>query len=306
MRTRKQITMAVFLATFVGAGCSKKDEPYQARTAESQPTARVTPVSITDAPNSTPTVAGPVTFADGEAAYNAGNYTVATKVFEQYTGQRPENAWGHFMLGLSAWKSGDLQKAETALEDALRIDPEHLKSLVNLSRVLLDEQRFDDALLRLTAAGEIDPNSAEVHRLLGRTYKGQGKVDDAVTAYRRAIELDSEDAWSMNNLGLLFLEQGRTDDALPLLARAVQLKKDVAMFHNNLGMALEHTGRFAAAGAEYKSALTADPKYAKAENNLTRVEGVKTTSEEPFDLEAVAGRAVEKTQNAVVDKTPNQ
>ena len=306
MRTSKQITMAVLVATIVGAGCSKKDEPYQARTTESQPTARVTPASITDLPHSTPPVAGPVSFADGEAAYNAGNYTEATKVFEQYTGQRPENAWGHFMLGLSAWKSGDLQKAETALEDALRIDPEHLKSLVNLSRVLLDEQRFDDAQMRLTAAGQIDPNSAEVHRLLGRTYKGQGKVDDAVTAYRRAIELDSEDAWSMNNLGLLFLEQGRTDDALPLLARAVQLKKDVSVFHNNLGMALEHTGRFGAAAAEYKSALTADPKYAKAEKNLTRVEAVKSTSEEPFDLEAMAGRLVEQTQNAVVDKTPKQ
>ena len=110
----------------------------------------------------------------------------------------------------------------------------------------------------------------------------------------------------MNNLGLLFLEQGRPDDALPLLARAVQLKKDMAMFHNNLGMALEHTGRFAAAATAYHSALTADPKYAKAEKNLARVEGVKSSSEEPFDLEAMAGRVVEQTQSGVVEKAPNQ
>jgi len=306
MKTSKQITMAVLLATLAGAGCSKKDEPYQARTAESQPTARVTPASITDVTHSTQPVAGPVSFADGEAAYKAGYYTEATRVFEQYTGQRPENAWGHFMLGLSAWKSGDLQKAETALEDALRIDPEHLKSLVNLSRVLLDQRRFDDALNRLTQAGQIDPNSTEVHRLLGRTYTGQGKVDDAVAAYRGAIMLDSEDAWSMNNLGLLFLEQGRPDDALPLLARAVQLRKDVPMFHNNLGMALEHTGYFAAAATAYNGALAADPKYAKAQKNLARVEAVKSSSEGPVDLEAMAGRYVEQIQNAAVEKTPNQ
>jgi len=306
MRTSKQITLTVLAATLVAAGCSKKDETYQPRTAESQPTVRVTPASITDVPHSTqPVVPGPVTFADGETAYNAGKYADATKIFEQYTAQKPENAWGHFMLGLSAWKSGDLQKAETALEDSLRIDPEHLKSLVNLSRVLLDQRRFDDALVRLTEAGKIDPNSADVQRLLGRTYSGQGKTDDAISAYRAAIMLDNGDAWSMNNLGLLLLEQGRTDDALPFLARAVQLKKDVAMFQNNLGMALEHTGRYTAAATAYHNALAADPKYAKAEKNLTRVEAVKSPSEEPFDLEAVAGRVVEQTQHAAVE-TPNQ
>ena len=27
---------------------------------------------------------------------------------------RPENAWGHYMLGLAAWRSGDLTGAERA------------------------------------------------------------------------------------------------------------------------------------------------------------------------------------------------
>ena len=71
-------------------------------------------------------------------------------------------------------------KAEKAFEEALRIDPNHLKSLVNLSRVLIEQKRFDDAIDKLTHAGEIDPNSAEVHRLLGRAYHAQGKIEDAV------------------------------------------------------------------------------------------------------------------------------
>ena len=43
----------------------------------------------------------------------------------------------------------------------------------------------------------------------------------------------------------------------------------------------------AAAGA-YKGALTADPGYKKAKQNLVRVEAVKSGPEEPFDLAAVA------------------
>jgi Flp pilus assembly protein TadD len=308
MRIHKQITAALLLAGLVAAGCSNSDKASATSSPEAQPAARVAPVSLTTtdspAPNPTPNVAGPVTFVDGEAAYRAGNYGEATRVFEKYTKQQPDNPWGQFMYGLSAWKSGDLAKAEMALEEALRIDPEHFKSLVNLSRILLDQRRYDDALERLTVAGELDPNSVDVHRLLGRTYNGQGKFDEAVEAYRRAIELDDKDAWSMNNLGHLFLVQGRPQDALPLLARAVLLKKDVAVFHNNLGMALEHTGRFTAAATAYNSAVTLDPNFTKAQKNLARVAAVKVSPEEPFDLEAIAGQ-VEQTEKPVDETTTN-
>ena len=110
-------------------------------------------------------------------------------------------------------------KSEQAFEKALSIDPHHVKSLVNLSRVFIDQKRHDEAVDRLTRASEIEPESAEVYRLLGRTYHTQRKTDEAVAAYRQAIDLDERDAWSMNNLGLLLLETKRADEALPLLTR---------------------------------------------------------------------------------------
>ena len=55
------------------------------------------------------------------------------------------------MLGLSAWKSGDLAKSESAFEVALRIDPKHVKSYVNLSRVLIEQKRLDEAIEQVDA-----------------------------------------------------------------------------------------------------------------------------------------------------------
>ena len=302
MRRNEQMTATLLVAALAAFGCSKTDKTSQTPT-PSQHAEQVTPVSMTNDTtgdkglNTEATkVVGPVSFADGEAAFKAGNFSEATKLFEQYTGEKPRNLWGHFMLGLSAWKNGDLAKAETAFQEALSIDPDHIKSLVNLSRVLIEQRRFDDALGALAHADDIDPNSAEVHRLLGRTYAAQGRIDESIEAYRAAIALNNKDAWSMNNLGLLFLEQGCANDALPLLARAVELRKDTAAFHNNLGMALEHTGRFAAAASEYRSALNADPGYEKAHRNLARVEAVKVDSEEPFNLEETARGFIEQPQ----------
>jgi tetratricopeptide (TPR) repeat protein len=277
--------MAVLLLAGIAAvGCSKRGEAK----AESMDTAHARPVPTsgdttavkpadargTDG-NGTTTVPELATFGDGKAAYATKNYSDATAIFERYVGRRPENAWGHYMLGLSAWKSGDLARAEGAFDKALSIDPRHIKSYVNVSRVLIDQQRYDEAVEKLTRAADIEPSSTEVQRLLGRAYYAQGKAEEAIEAYGRAIELNELDAWSINNLGLVFLETQRAEEALPLFEKAVELRNNVPAFHNNLGMALEHVGRFGDAATAYSAALTADPGYDKARQNLTRVEAIK-------------------------------
>jgi len=266
----------------------------------------MTPVSMTtnapvDTKKASVTTAakiGPVKFAEGESAYASGNYAEATSIFDRYTEEKPKNAWGHYMLGLSSWKGGDLAKSEKAFNEALSIDPDHFKTLLNSSRMLIEQKRFDEAVVRLHHADELDPKSADVQRLLGRTYDSQGKLDDAVMAYRNAIALDEKDSWSMNNLGFLLIRQKRYDEAVPLLTKAVGLQPNVPVFRNNLGMALEHMKDFTGAAAEYKGAVTADPKYGKAQQNLTRVEAVKVGHEEVKDSTEKAPGAVEKATEA--------
>jgi tetratricopeptide (TPR) repeat protein len=306
MRPNGKVAAVVVLACAV-VGCSKRGDPQKTNTAKSVPPAAIetNAKAIDDegfVGTPAPRITGPVSFADGEAAYQSKNYGEATKLFDQYIERRPDNPWGHYMLGLSAWKGGDLVKSEAAFETALRIDPKHMKSLVNLSRVLVEQKRYDDAIVKLTAAEEVDPESATVPRLMARAHSAKGEFEQAVDAYRRAIALDGSDAWSMNNLGLLYLEHGFIEDALPYLAKAVLMKENVAAFHNNLGMALEHQGRFVAAAGAYKGALTADPGYKKAKQNLVRVEAVKSGPEEPFDLAAVA-RGTDEDRTVASDDT---
>ncbi len=311
MTRNGKITATLIVAAIAAVGCTK-DKTSQTENKETQRSAKVVPVSMTTSAadksldGTAPKFTGPVSFAQGEAAYQAGKYVEATQMFEQYTAEKPNNPWGHFMLGLSESKVGDTVKAEKAFEEALRIDPDHMKSLLNLSRLLIDQKRFDEAIVKLAHAGEINPTSPEVHRLLGRTYTGQHKTDDAIDSYRRAIALDPTDAWSMNNLGLILIQKGRSSEATPLLAKAVELQKNVPTFHNNLGMALEQTARFKAAASEYKEALAADPGNAKVKSNLARIEAVKVGSEEPFDREAEAKRAVEVKQPATESATVTQ
>jgi len=236
-----------------------------------------------------PEVAREVTYEEAEAAYLERRYDDAVTLFRAYTERKTENAWGHYMLGLSEWKSGDLSGAEAAFGRALELDPGHVKSLVNLSRVLLDDGRPVEAVDKIDAALELDPESADAYRLRGRALYQLGHRDDAIAAYRRAIRIDPTDAWSMNNLALVLIDEGRYQDALPPLARAVELRDDVAVFYNNLGMALECTGHFRTATEAYASALDIDSGYEKASLNFARASTVlEEPGLEPVDLALLA------------------
>ena len=273
------IAAALFAGAAVTTGCSHDGKPTNVR---SEKPAAVTPqpTATSYAPDTAVVTAPtkPVTFKDGEAAYQAGKYAEATTMFTSLTKEKPNNAWGHFMLGLSASKTGDTKTAMAAFDEALRLDPKHVKSLINSARLLIDQKKPEDALPRLDAAAMLTPDSNDIERLYARAYQAQGKTDEAIASYERAIDLNDKDAWSHNNLGLLLFDQGRAADAVPELRRAVELRKDVAMFSNNLGMALEHTGKFQDAAASYRTALEAEPSNDKAKKNLARVEHLKDTA----------------------------
>jgi tetratricopeptide (TPR) repeat protein len=231
----------------------------------------------------------PATYEHAESVFEAKQYPEAKRLFISYTESNPENPWGHFMLGLSAWKSGEHEEAVSAFDKALQLDPDHRKSLFNSSRVLLETGRAQQALERIEKALTLEPQSNEGLRLLGRARYQLGKMEEAIDAYQRAIALDDRDVWSMNNLGLIYLDQGRSSEAIPPLARAVELRGTSPVFQNNLGAALERSGYPTAAAKAYEAAIGADSSYQKASVALARVTGGDQQPEaEPIDLTALS------------------
>lgn len=248
------------------------------------PTLTPHPANGTDAP-----LVVSSSYTDGEASFRAGRYDEAATIFGAYTDTKPENVWGHYMLGLSAWKAGDLNRAERAFDRALEVDADHVKTLINSSRVLLSLGRPADAQARIERVMELAPQSPDATRLFARARYEQGDVAGAVTSYQSALALDERDTWSMNNLGLLYLEQGQAETALGPLARAVELRSTSPVFQNNLGIALERTGHYTAAIKAFEAALTADSTYTKASVSLERVKGrTPSTEVDSIDLQGLA------------------
>jgi tetratricopeptide (TPR) repeat protein len=276
--------ITVFALMTLAVGCRGADRPKTTSESVGATTPTVSASTSTESAG-TGSMATPVTYESAEGVFNEGRYSEATRLFTAYTESNPENPWGHYMLGVSAWKSGERGRATEAFEHALQLDPSHRKSLFNSSRVLLELDQPKEALERIEKALALEPMSNEGLRLLGRAKYQLGDVDGAIEAYHRALSLDEHDVWAMNNLGLIYIEQGRSADALPALARAVELRGNSPVFLNNLGTALERTGYPVAAAKEYEAAIAVDSSYAKASASLARVTGAGQQPEsEPVDL----------------------
>ncbi len=299
MRSMHFDRMNAVVATLALAGvvvaCDGGKAPQEQRRAAAAPVAQpvtampVSDVSTIDVTPAAPTVPADVTYSDAEAVYHAGRYADASEMFAVYTASHPQNGWGHYMLGLSAWKAGDRERAIGALERTVELDSANVKARTNLGRVLLEQGRADEALSHLEAARTLEPQSAAVLRVTGNALSEMGRAEESLAAYREALAIDPEDAWSMNNYALQLIRLGRFEDALAPLARAVELKPGSAMFQNNLGVALERSGDLVSAAASFEAALAADGAHERARTSLDRVRGLITGEETAMtDLGALA------------------
>ncbi len=278
-------------ATAVFVACSdRRSRAAEARKPAAPAVAPSNATPATPTPSEvSPVVTGPVSYERADSAFRQNHFSEAVSLFAVYTTRRPDNPWGHYMLGLSAWRAGDRETAEQELQKTIALDSTHVKARLNLSRVLIETGRAKQAQDQLQAVLRLDSTSTAAYRLIGRAHNAVSETDAAIDAYKHAILLDSNDVWAMNNLALVYLEQGRFEDAAKPLARAVEVDSSTVQFRNNLGLALERAGHYSEAAKAFTSALAIDSNYARASVSRTRVTSLKEDPRLPgVDLAALA------------------
>lgn len=91
-------------------------------------------------------------------------------------------------------------------------------------------------------------------------------------AYEKALALEPDNRDALVNLGRLLIELDESDAAVKLFLRAMELSGgDDAVAAFNLGTALEDRGQRSEAIHAYEQAVSADPAFADAHYNLSRL-----------------------------------
>lgn len=92
-------------------------------------------------------------------------------------------ARAHYQRALQAWQQGNLSEAETALRQALELNPDAPDPLIALGRLLVKMGRTEEAIGVLSKACELDAENPEAHFLFGQALEAAQRWRRARDAY---------------------------------------------------------------------------------------------------------------------------
>lgn len=124
--------------------------------------------------------------------------------------------------------------AEQVLRGILKHDPDSGPALEQLSQLLVDEGRSQDAIALLTQAAG-DSSSPDDYALLGDAYAQEKDYAKAEDAYRKSVDGDPDDAGHLHQLAQLLLTEEKYSDALELFKKLTTMEPD--SFENFVRMA---------------------------------------------------------------------
>lgn len=125
----------------------------------------------------------------GKVRLTVGDLEGAEEAFQRALAHDEDLAVAHRGLGFIAEQRGDAAAARKRYEAALAISPALVWERLRLARLLIAEERWDEAAEHLQQAARLRPRDADVQWLLGRVYLAQGERDRAIHALTRALQL---------------------------------------------------------------------------------------------------------------------
>jgi len=100
-----------------------------------------------------------------------------------------------YQLNLYETENDDLLKnMRTIAEEILKIYPDHIESLSNISITYLLTGEYDKGIEALLKAEKIDPNDAIVLSNIAHGYKLKGDIENSLNYYKKMLKLDDQRA----------------------------------------------------------------------------------------------------------------
>jgi tetratricopeptide (TPR) repeat protein len=172
--------------------------------------------------------------------------------------KKARSAWGHFDLGKSYLRTGDLKLAAREFRLGLELRPQDfwLNCYDGLCAYRL--KRFEEALSAFRAAVVLAPEAAECYFNRGLAYQALGRLDDALADYSRALRLHERFTVAALNRGVVYYRLGRNNDARADLNRALALAQGQTtrgIIHYNTALVELASGDREAGASHVRAAL---------------------------------------------------
>jgi len=156
----------------------------------------------------------------------------------------PMLAEAHTSLGLIRFQyDWDWTGAEEEFNEAIRINPSYAPAHHFFADYLKAMGRFDEALVEIGTAQELDPLNLAINTGLGHVLYLSKQYDRSIEQYKKAVELDPNFTLTHIWFGRPYLEKGLYSEAISELETAVTLSGEGTLALAMLGHGLASAGK---------------------------------------------------------------
>ena len=176
----------------------------------------------------------------------------------------PYSASAHSILGIARARDRQYEQSISALREAANLAPQQEEHWLNLTRQLMEGNRFADAVAATQEGLRSNPKSYALRLRLGAAYFSSGQYDDAEKSFRELVTAGDPLPTSYVGLAQVLLRTGRAADAAAELAAAEgKLGKQFLLVYFR-GLALSRAGQRAGALAAFQEAARINPESSDA------------------------------------------
>ncbi len=203
----------------------------------------------------------------GETYRRQGKPEAAENIFKQATGQHPGDWSAYNTLGIFYFRSGRYSEAVEQYQYVVALDRSNDMGYMNLGAASMLIGDFDKAITAFERALDIEPR-AQTYSNLGLLYYYTGRLDEAIDSHHKATVISPNDNLVWSNLGDALWAAGKLDEsreafenARTLVASALEVNSDDANALMDMAWALTMLEETEAAQAAIQRAheLSDDP-----------------------------------------------
>jgi len=195
---------------------------------------------------------------------------LAIEQFEQIVQLEPDSVDNHLLLGRLYRLNNDLQKAESELKTAIKLDPSSEEAVTTLAILYTDEGDTAHALQVLSAVPDA-ARSAKLYSALGAAYEQRKDYKSAIDAYRRAVVLDRDNLDAIRGLAENLLNDGQTDAALEQYKVIADANPEDAQTYLRMAEIYRRQGKYDQALESLKKADALVPDSAEVAYNMAAI-----------------------------------
>lgn len=167
-------------------------------------------------------------------------------------GTWPSTPEVEYEKGNAAFDRKDWNAAGSHYDAALRLNADHIPSLINRGRVALVTGKAIDAATHFRKVVELKPELPAARTYLAAALLDQGKHADAIVQAGKAVELDPKQAFAWYIRGTGQIHKGEYRKGIDDLNEAAKLVPNDPLVFNNRGVAWQKLGDEAKAKADFE------------------------------------------------------